>query len=65
MSDEGRDQRLRRLARKDGQAFKKARKSFFEWGTLCNYYLVDSYSNTMLAGWTTLEDAEAAFREAR
>jgi hypothetical protein len=60
MTERSRFDRLRRRARRVGQSLHVARKAIRPWGPDCWYYLVDC-NNTIVAAWTTLEEAEAAF----
>jgi len=56
-----REDRLRRLARKEDQFFHKARKTFVEWGVRTQYYVSDT-SNMMVAVYANLDAAEEDFR---
>ena len=59
-SEKSREDRLRRLARKEDQFFHKARRPFFEWGVSAEYYVSDM-SNMMVAVYTDLDAAEEEF----
>jgi hypothetical protein len=61
-SENVREARIRRLARKDGKSFHKARSAFYEWGVRANYYLTDE-TNTLVTVYATLDAAEEDFLE--
>ncbi len=57
-TDSAREQRLRRLARNSGCAFKKVRVPFMEQGVHAHYYLVDANAGTIEALYPDLDTAE-------
>jgi hypothetical protein len=58
MTDEKvREDRLRRLARKEDRFFHKARRPFSDRGVWARYYVSDM-SNAMVAVYADLDDAE-------
>jgi hypothetical protein len=56
-----RENRLRRLARKEDTFFHKARRPFVEWGVTVSYYVSDM-TNTMVSVYVDLDAAEEDFR---
>ena len=59
-SEKTRENRLRRLARKEDRFFIKAKKPFLERGVRAEYYVSDM-SNMMVAVYSDLDAAEEDF----
>ncbi len=62
-TEKAREDRLRRLAEKDGEIFVKVRSPYQMNGVMVHYELVDAHTGNLLAYWECLEDAEVAIKK--
>jgi hypothetical protein len=62
-SEETREERLRRLAKRDGNVFRKLRKPMRSGNAQGIYMLTDGRGNFLITLWETLEEAEGVMLE--